>query len=119
MRFVDLAIDEHFVPRHEHIVEMNDCNRLSELGAEFGSGVAGAARWARDNRNARRIDWHRAGHSKVAVFLAHAAAWQHQIFVHVRRAGHDGLYASDHDPIGAAFLYMDIRERLGLLGRAL
>jgi hypothetical protein len=73
------------LPRHEHLVEHAHAGALAVLAAEQGVAVlellAGAARGARHDGEAGRVQRHGAADGEVGVFPAHVAAGHDQQFV--------------------------------------
>ena len=114
-----LARQEYARPRDEDVVEDDDRGGLSIPAAERGCRLARSAGRPRHERHPRRIDRNRTAHRIVGVSLRHVAARHHQQFVHVRRARHDRLRASQDDAIAAAAGDVHVCVRGRLSGRTL
>ena len=121
-RMLPFAGIKHAVPGHEHLVEHHHAGALAVLAAEQRLAMldlfAGPPGRARNDGDAGRIDRHGAADGKVRVLAAHVAAWHDQEFMHIRRAGHDGLGARDDDAFGIAFDDMQVAVDVRLLVRA-
>ncbi|MCY1226415.1 hypothetical protein D9M72_386440 [compost metagenome] len=120
-RVLPFAGVEHALPRHEHAVEHAHAGALAVLAAEEGVAVlqlfAGSAGRPRDDGEPGRIERNGAADGEVGVFLAHVAAGHDQQFVHVRRAGHDGLGARNDDAARVALDHVQVAVDVRLLVR--
>ena len=114
-RFLDLAVGEHPVPRHEHIVELDDAGRLAVFGGELGGALTRPSCGPSNDGDARRIARHRTTDGEAGIVRRHRPARHHQEFVDVRRGRDDGLGAANDDAILAALLDVHINVRIVLL----
>ena len=106
-RVFPLAVHEHVLVRHEHVVEDDQRFLAGELriagvdrAAVHDAGVVGLA--ADDVGEARRIDAHRADHRPVAVGLGHAHGRHDDQPVRIDGAGLVHLGAGDVDALVVA-----------------
>ena len=117
--FLVFAGQKHALVRHEHVVEDDDAGRLAVFAGEFRRRLAGASRRPGDDGHARRIDRHGAADGKIRVLRVMRPARHDEEFVHVGRAGDDGLGAADDDAVRPALRDVDIDVGVRLRARAL
>ncbi len=111
---LNLASQKHPRVRHEHIIEHHNADRLAVMGGKLRRRFTRAPGRPRHNRHALRINRHGAAHSKILIPRCMGAAGHDQEFVHIRRAGNDGLGAGNHNPVLAPLLDMHISIAVGL-----
>ena len=104
--------------RNEDVVEDHDADGLTVFRGEFGRGLPGPPRGTRHDGDAGRVAWNGAADREVLVPRSMRTARHHQKFMHVRRAGDDGLGAANDDAVLAPFLDVDVDVAIDLLARA-
>ena len=112
--FLGLAVREHTIPRHEHVVELHDTGRLAVFRRILRRRFSGPAGGPSNDRDARRIDGHGATHGECGILRRHRATGHHEKFVHVGRARHDRLGTPNDDPVRPPLgdVHVDIAVRL-------
>ena len=119
-RHVDLAVEEHPLPRHLDVFE--DGQRLHHLALRADrvlEGVAGPAVAAREHRQARRVGRHRAGDGVRLLAGGQVAGRQHDDLVGVGRNRGVRLGAAQRQAVGVLRHHADVIVGVGLPGRSL
>jgi hypothetical protein len=117
--FLGLAVEEDTFVRHEHIVEDDDAGGLSVLRGELGCRLSRTTGRPRHDGHSRRVHWDGAANSERSVLRHVGPAGHDKKLMHVRRAGNDGLCASDNDAVSPALLDVHVYVGVGLLAGAL
>ncbi len=108
------AGEEHPLPRHDDVVEVDDRRRLGVAGAEPGPAITRPAGGPGDHGDAVGVDGNGAADGEVGVLTQHRSARHDQELVHVGSAGDDGLGAADDQALGSALADVDVDVGVGL-----